>query len=261
MPVWDSAQYLRYARERTQPARDLASRVELPPRAKVLDLGCGPGNSTQVLAELFPTAHVTGADNSPQMLERARADHPDLAFVELDVTWDLSVYEGRFDLVFSNACLHWVPDHREVIPRLLRLLAPGGQLAVQMPIASKQVMYRDVVWPLVATPRWHDKLAAVPRFHTLEPADYVDLLEACAASFDLWETTYYHLLDSHEAVLEWFRGSGLRSYLQVLSPQDAEAFEAEVLDRIRQAFAPRASGGVTLPFPRLFFVARAGDEF
>lgn len=256
MPVWDSSQYLRFSRERTQPSRDLAARVELPARAEVLDLGCGPGNSTQVLAERFPGAHVAGADNSPQMLARARADHPDLDFVELDVTEDLTAYEGRYDLVFSNACLHWVPDHRELMPRLLRLLKPGGQLAVQMPLTGHQVMYPQVIWPLVASPRWRDRLGLPPSFHVLEPDAYVDLLESCASSFDLWETTYYHLLDSHGAVLEWYRGSGLRPYLQALSPEDARAFEADVLARVREVHPTRAAGGVTLRFPRLFFVAR-----
>ena len=257
MTVWDSEQYLRFARERTQPAHDLASRIELPDGARVLDLGCGPGNSTAVLAECFPHAQVTGADNSPHMLERARADYPDLTFVELDATGDLSSYEGCFDLVFSNACLHWVPDHEALMPRLLSVLAPGGQLAVQMPLTGHQVMYPQVIWPLVASERWCDKLGAQQSFHVLEPDAYVDLFEGCGVAFDLWETTYYHLLPSHEAVLEWYRGSGLRPYLQALSPEDAQAFEAEVLERIRAAFPQRAAGGVTLCFPRLFFVVRA----
>lgn len=256
MPVWDSAQYLRFARERTQPARDLAARIELPDGAEVLDLGCGPGNSTQVLADHFAGAHVTGADNSVPMLERARADHPALSFVELDATGDLSAHEGHYDLVFSNACLHWVPDHPTLIPRLLGMLAPGGQLAVQMPLSDKQVMYREVIWPLVASERWRAQLDVMDSFHVLEPDAYVDLLEAHAASFDLWETTYYHLLPSHEAVLEWYRGSGLRPYLQALSAEDAQAFEADVLARIRETFPTRAAGGVTLRFPRLFFVTR-----
>ena len=256
MPQWDSGQYLRFAQERTRPARDLAARVKVPPDGLVLDLGCGPGNSTAVLAECFPDAQVMGADVSPDMLARARADYPHLHFVELDAAGDLSAHHGRYDLVFSNACLHWVPDHPTLIPRLLGMLAPGGQLAVQMPLSDKQVMYREVIWPLVASERWRAQLDVMDSFHVLEPDAYVDLLEAHAASFDLWETTYYHLLPSHEAVLEWYRGSGLRPYLQALSAEDAQAFEADVLARIRETFPTRAAGGVTLRFPRLFFVTR-----
>lgn len=255
MPVWDSAQYLRFARERTQPARDLAAHIELPPGARVLDLGCGPGNSTAVLAGYFDGAEVIGADNSPEMLAQARVDHPELAFVELDASGDLSAYEGGFDLVFSNACLHWVPNHRALLPRLLRLLKPGGQLAVQMPLTAHQVMYPQVIWPLVASERWREKLDIPQSFHVLEPDEYVDLLEDCGVEFDLWETIYYHLLPSYEAVLEWYRGSGLRPYLQVLSAEDGQAFEADVLARVRAAYHERAAGGVTLCFPRLFFVA------
>ena len=256
MPVWDSSQYLRFARERTQPARDLAARVEVPAGGAVLDLGCGPGNSTAVLAERFPQARVAGADNSAPMLARARADHPGLRFLELDATGDLSAHEGRYDLVFSNACLHWVPDHRALMPRLLGLLKPGGQLAVQMPLTAHQVMYPQVIWPLEASERWRDRLGVPQSFHVLEPDAYVDLFEELGVAFDLWETTYYHLLPSHEAVLEWYRGSGLRPYLQALSPEDAAAFEADVLARVQEAFPERASGGVTLRFPRLFFVVQ-----
>ena len=257
MPTWNSEQYLRFANERTRPARDLAAQVEVPAGGRVLDLGCGPGNSTAVLAERFGQATVIGADNSPQMLERARRDHPELTFMELDATGDLSTYEGSFDLVFSNACLHWVPDHPTLLPRLMRLLRPGGQLAVQMPLPQRQQMYCEVVWPLAASARWADKLHVKPQFHVLEPDVYVQLLEDCADSFEVWETTYYHLLDGPEAVVSWFGGSGLRPYLQALSPDDAAAFEADVLARVRELFVPRANGQVTLRFPRLFFVARA----
>lgn len=255
MPTWDSNQYLRFARERTQPSLDLAARLDLPSQAEVLDLGCGPGNSTMALAERFHDAHVIGADNSPQMLKRARADHPELEFVELDASGDLSAYAGRFDLVFSNACLHWVPDHRRLVPHLLELLASGGQLAVQMPSIGRQTMYRQVIWPLVESSRWWGRLDIPQQYHVLEPDEYIELLEAHAGAFDLWETIYYHLLPSHDAVVEWYRGTGLRPYLQALSAEEAREFEADILERVREAFPERRAGGVTLRFPRLFFVA------
>ena len=255
MPVWSSEQYLRFARERTQPSRDLAARLEVREGGEVLDLGCGPGNSTAVLAERFPQARVKGGDVSPEMLARARADHPDLAFVEIDAAGDLSVYEGSFDLVFSNACLQWVPGHRELIPRLMGMLRRGGTLAVQVPLTDRQAMYREVIWPVVDSPQWAPLLGQTRTFHTLEPEGYVEVLNGCSSSFDIWETTYYHLLDGPEAILEWYRGSGLRPYLQALSPKDAAAFEADVLERICAAYPQRPSGGVTLLFPRLFFTA------
>ncbi|MDO4806372.1 MAG: methyltransferase domain-containing protein [Coriobacteriales bacterium] len=256
MPTWDSDQYLRFARERTQPARDLAARLDVPAGESVLDLGCGPGNSTAVLAKLFSGAAITGADNSDAMLARARVDHPELCFVHLDATGDLSAFEGQYGLVFSNACLHWIPDHQSLIPRLMRLLKPGGTLAVQVPVAKRMQMYSEVVWPIVEQPRWRKLLIERPVFGTLAADEYLDVLSGCASDFDLWETTYYHLLGEPREVLEWFRGSGLRPYLQQLEPDDAEAFEGEVLERIEEVFPRRADGGVTLRFPRLFFVAR-----
>ena len=256
MPTWSSEQYLRFARERTRPSRDLAAQVEVPAGGAVLDVGCGPGNSTAVLAERFPGADVTGVDVSADMLARARADHPELRFAELDVTGDLSALEGRFDLVFSNACLQWVADHHALLPRLMRLLEPGGSLAVQMPLAHRQVMYREVVWPLAESERWRGKLGVPRAFYVREPQEYLDILAGCASDVDLWVTTYYHLLDGPEAVVAWFRGSGLRPYLQALELDDAARFEAEVLDRVREVFTPLADGRVPLRFPRLFFVAR-----
>ncbi len=255
MPVWNSEQYLRFERERTQPSRDLAARTRVADGGLVLDLGCGPGNSTAVLAERFASARVVGADNSPQMLARARADHPDLDFVELDATGDLSDYAHRCDLVFSNACLHWVPDHETLLPRLMELLVTGGMLAVQIPLADQQVMYQQVLWPLAQSPAWRGRLGVPQSFHTLSPERYLDVLEGAGASVDLWETTYYHQMPSHEAVLEWYRGSGLRPYLQALDEEGAHEFEEQVLARVRYAYPPRADGSVVLRFPRLFWVA------
>ena len=256
MPVWNSEQYLRFARERTQPSRDLAARLSVADGAEVLDLGCGPGNSTAVLAERLPGAHVTGGDISAEMLARARADHPELDFIEFDAAGDLSAHEGHYAVVFSNACLQWVPDHRTLLPRLVRLLAPGGTLAVQVPLTDKQLMYQQVIWPVTESERWAAKLNQPRTFHTLTTEEYLDVLDACAESYELWETTYYHLLPDAQAILEWYRGSGLRPYLQALAAEDRAAFEADILAAIREAYPPRAAGGVTLPFPRLFFTAR-----
>jgi trans-aconitate 2-methyltransferase len=189
------------------------------------------------------------------MLRRARADHPDLRFFELDATGDLSAYKGVYDLVFSNACLHWVPDHRTLFPRLLSMLRPGGQLAVQMPLAERQVMYRDVLWPLARAPRWTGVLDVPQQFYALEPFEYAAMLESLCQSFELWETTYHTVLDDPDTVVEWFRGTGLRPYLESLPPEDRDEFERELRIRVREHFAPLPSGKVDLQVPRLFLVA------
>lgn len=255
---WDPKQYLHFARERTQPSRDLAMRIEVDSPRSVLDLGCGPGNSTAVLAERFPGARVVGGDNSDQMLQMARADHPDLEFIHLDAMGDLTTWAGAFDVVFSNACLHWVPDHRALIPRLMGMLAPGGQLAVQVPLLGDLVMYRDVIYPLAASDRWNEKLADVDGAKLLDPDEYPTVLASCSAEYEIWETIYWHRMPSHDAVIAWYQGSGLRPYLQRLNESDQEALLEEVRERVSTCFPRNPNGEVSLKFPRLFWIATKG---
>lgn len=252
---WDPKQYLHFARERTQPSRDLATRIEVDSPRSVLDLGCGPGNSTEVLAQRFPGARIVGGDNSDQMIKKARADHPDLEFVYLDATGDLSAWAGAFDVVFSNACLHWVPDHPTLIPRLMELLASGGQLAVQMPLLGELSMYRDVIYPLVASERWVKKLAGVHGAQMLNPDEYPAVLASCSSDYEIWETIYWHRMSSHDAIVAWYQGSGLRPYLQQLNESDQKAFLKEVRERVRTCFTQIVNGEVILKFPRLFWLA------
>jgi len=131
---WDSAAYLRFKAERTQPSIDLVKRIDLEQPRKLLDVGCGPGNSTQVLADAFPNAlRIIGIDSSPEMIEAAKDDHPDMEFRICDALNLPSLGEAWFDVVFSNACIQWVPDHPRLIRDMLALLRPGGMLAVQFP--------------------------------------------------------------------------------------------------------------------------------
>ena len=128
---WSAKQYLKFADERTRPPRDLLAQVPLDSPRRIADLGCGPGNSTELLIERFPNAEVIGVDSSPDMLRQARAQLPSLKFVEADLsTW---MPESDIDLLFGNAVFHWVPDHPKVLARLLQSLPSGGVLAVQMP--------------------------------------------------------------------------------------------------------------------------------
>lgn len=248
-PGWDPAQYLRFASERTRPAVELAARVPLAEVTEAVDLGCGPGNSTEVLAARWPAARLTGVDSSPEMLAEARAAHPDWAWVEADVAaWAPATAP---DLIFSNAALHWLDDHAKLFPRLMSYLAPGGLLAVQMPAnydAPSHTLMREAGAP------WADRLPA-PRSLAGDAGAYYDWLAPRAASVDLWETTYHHVLDGPEAVVDWVRGTGLRPYLEALEPSDRPAFEARYLELIREAYPHRADGTVLMPFQRLFLVA------
>ena len=264
MVQWDSEQYLRFEAERTQPSRDLAA--QLPPEMgddggtlvhAVLDIGCGPGNSTAVLRERYPHARILGVDSSPDMVEAARKAHPDIDFALCDVSDPkrFARLPKDFDVVFSNACIQWVPDHERLIPRLMSRLVRGGMLAVQTPMNYDEPIHR-IIASVVHGPRFGAMLPQQREFYNLQPEDYWEILRAHAAGFRMWQTTYLHTLPSHEAIMEWYRGTGLRPYLQALGEGAArEEFEAEVFARVRAAYPTQSDGSIIFPFPRFFFTA------
>ena len=253
---WDAKQYLKFEAERTQPARDLAARVTLEEECrKALDIGCGPGNSTRMVKQRFPEADVLGIDQSPEMIRAAREENPTLSFQVFDVTRDFTALGTDYDLVFSNACLQWVPGHEQLLPRLIGLLRPGGILAVQLPNNFEEPVHR-IAERVAAKAEWRSCFPERRVFYQLTPEQYFDLLSASAGDFTMWETVYYHRLPSHQAILEWYRGTGLRPYLSCLTKENQRLFEREVLDGIARAYPVRQNGEVSFRFPRLFFTAR-----
>lgn len=259
MTTWDPGQYLQFEQARRRPALDLLARVpdDLDPDL-VVDLGCGPGNLAADLARRWPRAEIVGVDSSPAMLERAREAHPDRRWVEAD----LAAYEPPepAGLVFSNAALHWLPDHASLLPRLLGRVAPGGVLAVQVPDGWNDPSHTEG-FALAASPRWRDRLGDVtlPEHPLLSPAEYLDVLLPLTAEVDCWTTTYLHVLEGPDPVVEWFTGSFLREFLSRLDPDEGAAFTADYTEAMRAAYPPRADGRTVLPFRRLFLVARAPE--
>jgi trans-aconitate 2-methyltransferase len=251
--AWDAGQYLKFGDERTLPARDLLARVPLAAPRRIVDLGCGPGNSTEMVAQRFPEAEVTGVDSSPDMLVQARQDHPEWRWIEADIAaWSS---DGAYDLIFSNAALQWVPDHEKVFPALFDALPPGGVLAVQMPrnfAAPTHALLRETA----ADPRWSAHMPDESRVLPVgEPGLYYDVLGPRAARLDIFEIEYLHVLDGPEGVVEWMKGTGLRPFLQRLDAADQAPFLAAYLDRLKQAYPRRADGKVLFPFRRLFLLA------
>ncbi|MFE1950191.1 trans-aconitate 2-methyltransferase [Streptomyces sp. NPDC059524] len=257
-PIWDPQQYLRHADHRGRPFMDLLARVPEPPRdpARIADLGCGPGNMTALLAERWPTAHITGYDNSPEMLEKARARATGgLDFAHADAArWAPA---ETYDLILSNATLQWVPGHVESFPRWVDALAPGGTFAFQVPgnfDAPSHVLMRE----LAGSARWKDRLGDVLRHgdavHT--PAAYLERLTGLGCAVDAWETTYLHLLEGADPVLDWVKGTGLRPVLTALAddPAARDAFVAEYAGLLRTAY-PGSEHGTVFPFRRVFVVA------
>ena len=254
MADWNASLYLRFADERTRPARDLLARVPAERVARAVDLGCGPGNSTELIVERWPEAAVTGIDTSDDMLAAARKRLPDARFEKADVTtWRA---DAPVDLLFANAVLQWVPDHPQLLPALLGQLAPGGALAIQMPDNLDQQSHA-LMRATATEPAFAAKLARVAAGRDRLPIaqSYYDSLVGAAATVDVWRTTYYHALADAAAIVDWVKATGLRPFLDPLGPAEREAFLASYLAKIAQAYPPRADGKVLLAFPRLFIVA------
>ena len=260
---WDPGQYLKFADHRVRPAVDLMGRIPLAAPRRIYDLGCGTGNVTRMLAHRWPAADVVGIDHSPQMLDQARAtpsrvrwQHGDLADWQPD---------GTPSLLFSNAVIHWLPDHRSLITRLWSLLPAGGCLAVQAPMSWDLPSHRLMRETLAGggtnggAPLGDAELRrAVATRGLHDPDFYYDLLAAGAAHLDVWTTEYLHALTGANAVLEWVTATSLRPILAGLGDADRETFLDRYRERLRHAYPSRPDGTTLYPFRRLFFAAVRG---
>jgi trans-aconitate 2-methyltransferase len=255
---WDPDQYLRHGGHRRRPGVELLNRLHVHDPSMVIDLGCGPGNLTALLSQRWPDAEVVGVDSSSAMIGRARADHPELTWIEADIaSWEP---DGPVDVVYSNAALHWLDNHDRLFPRLLSWLVEGGAMAVQMPDNWDAPTHRvpaDVLdggdWPEAAR-------SALPRDRVAPPGLYLEWLSS--ALLDMWRTTYFHRLTGSDPVWQWVTGSVLRPVLAVLDDDQRTRFEAECRNRYRRAYPPlppsTPDNSITiLPFSRLFMIATA----
>jgi trans-aconitate 2-methyltransferase len=250
MPTWDDAQYLKFADARTRPAAELLARVPAEAPARVVDLGCGPGNSTELLVARWPDAQITGVDNSEAMLARARETLPKQRF-ELS---DLRTFraDAPVDVTFANASLHWVPEHAQVLPALLDALAPHGSLAFQMPNNYQEPSHRLMREVIL---KYVPDLSVVQTHPPIESAAfYYDLLAPRAKHVDIWQTRYEQVVPDAAAIVEWFKGTGLRPYLEAIEPEQRKAFEREYESEIARAYPERSDGRRLFSFPRLFIV-------
>jgi trans-aconitate 2-methyltransferase len=251
---WHPERYLAFDDHRTRPAADLLARVGLHAPGRIVDLGCGPGNSTALLAARWPDADVVGVDGAPAMLEKARASSVRAKWLEADIgDWTPA---APVDLAFSNAALQWLPDHRMLLPRLLGHLRPGGVLAIQMPRnfqAASHVALREVA----AQPPWAARLEGVLRAEPVAtPAWYHELLAPLTATLEIWQTEYLQALEGEDPVLRWTESTALRPVLQTLDEDASAAFKSAYAARLREAYPRRSDGTTLFPFLRLFIVAR-----
>ncbi len=251
---WNPALYLKFEGERARAARDLLAQVSPGHLALGYDLGCGPGNSTELLRGRFPSAELIGLDTSEAMLTHARKRVPDAHFIRESV--------GEFrpdhapDLIFANSVLQFTPDHRELFARLMSFLPRGGRLAVQMPDTAREAAHALMRMIAVDGP-WRGRLMPVVKSRPVigDAQDYYDWLSPHCSRLELWRTTYLHPLDGAQGVVDWFAGSALRPFLNPLTEPEREAFLSLYRREIIKEYAPRPDGVILLPYPRLFIVA------
>jgi trans-aconitate 2-methyltransferase len=251
---WDPTQYLKFADHRLRPALDLLARIPLEDPSEVYDLGAGTGNVTRQLQARWPRAHITGVDDSEEMLAKAAEASA--------ITWqraDLATWQPARppDLIYSNAALHWVNNHERLFPALFGALAPGGVLAVQMPRNFAAPSHTSVTDVALGGP-WRSRLEPILRIApTSEPGFYYDLLAPHAAALDIWETEYLHVLEGERPVVEWLKGSFLRPLLDALEEPEQREFEERYAELVGRAYPRRPDGRTLLPFRRLFMIATA----
>jgi trans-aconitate 2-methyltransferase len=249
---WDPQQYLRHADLRSRPFFELVARVPGTP-ARVVDLGCGPGNTTATLPARWPGAHIVGVDNSAEMIEQARRDFPDVEFRPGDIA-EYDPGADRPDLILSNAALQWVPGHLALFAAWIDALPSGGVLAFQVPGNFRSPTH-TLLDQLRNAPRWTARVGGPHRAAAPEPGEYLETLAELGCAVDVWETTYHQVLQGERPVLDWMLGTGLRPVLGALTDAEERAeFLAEYAALLDDAY-PRRPHGTVLPFRRIFAVA------
>jgi trans-aconitate 2-methyltransferase len=251
--TWDPDQYLRFERQRALPFRHLVAAVDHLEASTIIDLGCGPGGLTATLLDHWPEARIKGIDTSEEMIENARrltvAGHLDFEIGDV-LTWRVS---EPVDLMLANACFHWIDDHRRLFDHLLPQLADLGVLAFQIP-ANHTEPSHTILGDICSSPRWCHRLDGLPRTGAREPQWYLDELGSRDINVEAWQTTYIHVLEGEDAVLEWVRGTTLRTVLERLPEEAHEDFLDEYGARLRAAY-PARDGKTVFPFKRIFVVA------
>jgi trans-aconitate 2-methyltransferase len=254
MSSWNPDLYLQFKEERTQPARDLAARISLDKPKQIVDLGCGPGNSTQVLRDRWPDADVLGVDNSPEMIEKARATCLQGSWLLADLRdWNP---EDSWDIVFSCATLQWIPNHERLIPKVFSLVKAEGVLAVQLP-ANQEAPLHLALLEVARRKEWKDLTSGCEDLIVYRsPGFYYDILSPISPGVFFWKTTYYHVLADHQGLIDWYSSTGMKTYLERLPGEtQKESFRTQVLEACRDSYPAQKDGRILYPFDRLFFIA------
>jgi len=255
MREWDPDKYLQFKKERTQPSIDLVARIPLDDPGTIIDIGCGPGNSTQILRKRWPRAEILGVDKSEKMIQKARQDYPQQQWM----IGDASTLNTRttYNIVFSNAAIHWMPRHDVLLQRLFQIVNQNGILAVQVPANQESPLYQAIV-RVSESKKWSAFTAGREDVITYHSADfYYDQLCSYAEEIFIWETVYYHIMNSYAELIDWYKGTAMKPYLDSLPSDDGrDEFAREVLSECKAAYPLQRDGRILYPFKRLFFIAR-----
>jgi trans-aconitate 2-methyltransferase len=254
MNKWNPDLYLKYEDERTQPSYDLVSRINIANPTNIIDIGCGPGNSTRVLRERWPHAQILGLDNSQEMIEKARSAYPQEHWILADAArWKTDV---KYSIVFSNATLQWIPNHESLIRTLFDYVQSQGALAVQVPANSGSPLHHAVL-RVSKREKWKEAMVGCDELITYRDASfYYNQLSALSKRIFIWYTTYYHVMASHQNLIDWYASTGMKPYLERLATDELRRlFQSQVLDECRPAYPEQQDRKILFPFKRLFFVA------
>lgn len=253
--AWSPDIYEAFKEDRLAPLQELVAAI--PKRAvhSILDLGCGSGAAIGPLEKRWPDAHISALDNDPDMLSRFGTRHPDVTRIHSDIRDWVEHSTQTYDLILSNAALHWVPGHETVFPALLERLNDGGVLAVQMPNNWDQPSHTTML-ALANSARWQGKTN--PAYNPqplLHLDDYHRLLTPGAAKRTIWQRTFIHRLTGQDAVLNWLMGSSLGVLIDPLDDGERAAFCAELAPLLANAYPPHGDGSTDFSFRRCFMLA------
>ena len=259
MSRWNPDAYLKFEQERTQPSRDLVARIGLKNLKSIVDIGCGPGNSTRVLRDAWPEAKVTGLDNSKEMIDKAQATYPEYEWILEDaVNWQPL---EKYDLVFSNATLQWIPNHARLLQHLFGMINNEGAIAVQVPFNTESPLLQAIA-SVAESAAWRDLMhGCSEQIFYRDETHYYEIISKLSSRVDMWSTTYIHVMESHQSLIDWYSSTGLKIYVERITDEKEKLyFKTEILEACKAKYPVQSNGKVLFPFKRIFFVAYKGES-